>query len=102
MLHSSAVLALRQQQEAISILCPDHETSKPFYLITVPLAFISAALLTGILQWQRKDSNQWHVILVLVPFGTPFTLVQDLVMWWKQKHLPSSQDCEAALKDVPM
>lgn len=43
--HSSALLALRQQQEAISVLGPDREPSKPFYLITLPLAFISAALL---------------------------------------------------------
>lgn len=48
-MHSCAVLTLRQQQEAISVLGPDREPSKPFYLITLPLAFISAALLTGIL-----------------------------------------------------
>lgn len=38
-----------RQQEAIPVFGPDLESSKTFYLITLPLAFNSAALLTEIL-----------------------------------------------------
>ena len=41
-----------RHQEAIPVSGPDLKSFKPFYLTTLPLAFISATLLTEILYWK--------------------------------------------------